>query len=160
MDFNYFDDKRYHRYFTLKDGETNEFHKHLDYLDLYFIELKKFKGKLETIKTGLERWITFLNNAHKYTNENLPQELAEIREIRTASLKLDTMFFEEKERLHYEAQQKFLLDENSRMREAVEKAETNKQIQIAKKMLANNESNEKIAKYTDLTLEQIQELRK
>jgi len=73
MDFNYFEDKKYNRYFTLKDGDTNEIHKGLDYLDLYFIELKKFKGKLQTVKTTLERWITFLNNAHKYTKDNLPQ---------------------------------------------------------------------------------------
>ena len=162
MDFNYFEDKKYNRYFTLKDGETNETHKGLDYLDLYFIELKKFKGKLQTVKSTLERWITFLNNAHKYTKDNLPQELAEIKEICKASLKLDTMYLDEKEKSYYEGQQKFLLDENSRLKEAVEKAgieaETRKQIEIAKKMLKRGTSVEIISEDTGLTLEQIEKL--
>ena len=159
MDFNYFEDKKYNRYFTLKDGETNETHKGLDYLDLYFIELKKFKGKLQTVKTTLERWITFLNNAHKYTKDNLPQELAEIKEIRKASLKLDTMYLDEKEKRYYEGQQKFLIDENSRLKEAVEKAEINSKTEIAKKLIKRKLTNEEIAEDTGLTLKQIQELR-
>jgi predicted transposase/invertase (TIGR01784 family) len=163
MDFNYFEDKKYNRYFTLKDGETNETHKGLDYLDLYFIELKKFKGKLQTVKTTLERWITFLNNAHKYTKDNLPQELAEIKEIRKASLKLDTMYLDEKEKSYYEGQQKFLLDENSRLKEAVEKAgieaKTQEKNEIAKKLIRRKLTNEEIAEDTGLTLEQIEKLR-
>jgi len=159
MDFNYFEDKKYNRYFTLKDGDTNEIHKGLDYLDLYFIELKKFKGKLQTVKTTLERWITFLNNAHKYTKDNLPQELAEIKEIRKASLKLDTMYLDEKEKRYYEGQQKFLIDENSRLKEAIEKAEINSKTEIAKKLIKRNLTNEEIAEDTGLTVEQIEQLR-
>jgi len=159
MDFNYFEDKKYNRYFTLKDGDTNEIHKGLDYLDLYFIELKKFKGKLQTVKTTLDRWITFLNNAHKYTKDNLPQELAEIKEIRKASLKLDTMYLDEKEKRYYEGQQKFLIDENSRLKEAIEKAEINSKTEIAKKLIKRNLTNEEIAEDTGLTVEQIEQLR-
>lgn len=158
MDFNYFEDKKYNRYFTLKDGDTNETHKGLDYLDLYFIELKKFKGKLQTVKTTLERWITFLNNAHKYTKDNLPQELAEIKEIRKASLKLDTMYLDEKEKSYYEGQQKFLFDENSRLKEAVEKAEIEAKIEIAKNFKKLGLSNEDIAKGTGLTIKEIENL--
>ena len=39
-----------------------------------------------------------------------------------------------------------------------EKAKLSKQIEIAKNMLEDNEPNEKIAKYTGLTLEQIETL--
>lgn len=160
MDFNYFEDKKYNRYFTLKDGDTNETHKGLDYLDLYFIELKKFKGKLQTVKTTLERWITFLNNAHKYTKDNLPQELAEVKEIRKASLKLDTMYLDEKEKRYYEGQQKFLIDENSRLKEAIEKAEINSKTEIAKNSITAGLTNEIIVQITGLTTEQVQALRK
>ncbi len=164
IDFNFFNDDRYNRYFMLKDGATNEIHKDLDYLDLYFIELKKFKGKLETVKTTLERWITFLNNAYKYSKDNLPQELAEIKEIRKASLKLDTMYLDEKEKVYYDGQQKFLLDETSRIQEALEKGEikgeVRKQIEIAKNAIKKGADNDFIAEITGLTPEQVQELRK
>jgi predicted transposase/invertase (TIGR01784 family) len=155
MDFNFFEDKEYHRFYTLKDGKTNEQNKDLDYLELYFIELKKYKGKLQNLKTTLERWIIFLNNASKYDNNNLPQELAEIKEIRRASQKLEAMALDEQERRYYEAQQKFLLDQNTLMQEAI----MGKQVEIAKSLLLTTLSNEDIAKHTGLTIEQIEHLR-
>jgi predicted transposase/invertase (TIGR01784 family) len=167
MDFNFFDDTKYRRFYTLKDGETHEQHKDLDYLDLYFIELKKYKGKLQNINTTLERWITFLNNAHKYDNKTLPKELAEIKEIRKASQKLDAMYLDEKEKGYYDAQQKFWLDQNTFMKEAVEKAqaegkeqgELNSKIEIAKNAILEGSKNEFIAKITGLTTEQVEKLR-
>lgn len=159
MDFNFFDDKRYHRFYTLKDGVTHERHVDLDYLDLYFIELKKYRGKLENVKTTLERWITFLNNAHKYDSKKLPKELAEIKEIRKASQKLDAMYLDEQERRYYEAQQKFWLDQNTLIKEAVEQAELKSRVEIAKKMLKRGMTTEIIAEDTGLTVEQIEQLR-
>ncbi len=159
MDFNFFEDKEYHRAYTLKDIKTNESHKDLDYLDLYFIELKKYKGKLQNLKTTLERWITFLNNAHKYDNKNLPQELAEIREIRKASQTLEAMYLDEKEKGYYDAQQKFWLDQNAFMKEAIEQAELNRNLEIAKNFIMLGIDNTTIAKGTGLTLEQVEQLR-
>jgi predicted transposase/invertase (TIGR01784 family) len=156
MDFNFFEDKEYHRFYTLKDGKTNEHHKDLDYLDLYFIELKKYKGKLQNLKTTLERWITFLNNAHKYDNKNLPKELSEIKEIRKANQRLETMALDEQERRYYESQQKFLLDQNTLMQEIV----MEKQVEIARKLVKRNLSNTDIAEDTGLTIEQIEQLRR
>ncbi len=163
MDFNFFDDTKYYRFYTLKDGESNEQHKDLDYLDLYFIEPKKYKGKLQNLNTTLERWITFLNNAHKYDNKTLPKELAEIKEICKASQKLDAMYLDEKEKGYYDAQQKFWLDQNTFMKEAVEKAleqgELNSKIEIAKNFIVIGLDNITIAKGTGLTIEQIEKLR-
>jgi hypothetical protein len=122
MDFNFFDDKRYRRLHTLKDRETKQQNKDLDYLDLYFIELKKYEGKLNNLNTTLERWIIFLNNAYQYDNKTLPKELAEVKEIRKASQKLDVMYLDEKEKGYYESQQKFWLDQNTFIQEPVEKA--------------------------------------
>ena len=129
MDFEFFADDRYHRCFMLKDRESNETHLDLDYLDLYFIELEKFEKKHKPLKTILDRWIKFLNNADIYSRDNLPQELAEIEPIKKANERLTIMYFDEKERAYYEAQQKRYLDEYSRQvefertfQEAMEKA--------------------------------------
>jgi predicted transposase/invertase (TIGR01784 family) len=187
LDFNFFDDKEYQRAYTLKDRQTNEAHKDLDYLDLYFIELKKYKTKVQNLPTILERWITFLNNAHKYSNKNLPQELSQIKEIRKASLSLEAMYLDEKEKSYYDAQQKFLLDQNAFMQEAIEKGieegikkvvgeavekavgeavekaveetELNRNIEIAKKFITLGIDNATIANGTGLTVEQILQLR-
>ncbi len=174
MDFTFFDDDVCHRCFTLKNRETNQIHKDLDYLDLYFIEMKKFTKDLELAKTILDRWINFLNNAYRYTNNNLPPQLTEIKEIRKASLKLDAMYLDKKEREYYEGQQKFRLDESSRLKEAlqkaeikakaeqeraVEKAEKKINIEIAKKLISKGMENQFIMETTGLSEKQIQKLR-
>lgn len=174
MDFTFFDDDVCHRCFTLKNRETNQIHKDLDYLDLYFIEMKKFTKDLGLAKTVLDRWINFLNNAHRYTNNNLPAQLTEIKEIRKASLKLDAMYLDKKEREYYEGQQKFRLDEISRLKEAlenadikakaaqekaIEKAEKKINIEIAKKLISKGMENQFIMETTELSEKQIQKLR-
>lgn len=122
MDFSFFKDERYHRCFMLKDRDTNDSHIDLDYLDLYFVELEKFDQKYNSVKTTLERWISFLNNADLYSRDILPQELAEIEPIKKASERLDAMYLDSKERSYYEAQQKRYRDEISRIGEAIDKA--------------------------------------
>ncbi|MDW8297151.1 MAG: Rpn family recombination-promoting nuclease/putative transposase, partial [Raineya sp.] len=119
---NFFNDERYRRYFTLKDGDTNETNPDLDYLDLYFVELRKFNGNLTGVRTTLERWITFLNNAYKFQEQQLPQELAEIREIQKANLRLKAMYLDRQERMYYDSQQKFWLDQISYVAETISKA--------------------------------------
>jgi predicted transposase/invertase (TIGR01784 family) len=177
MDFTFFADQRYYRCFMLKDGLTNEIHQDLDYLDLYFIELQKFTGELGSAKTMLERWITFLNNAHSYTKENLPKELAEIKEINQANSRLNVMYLVGKEKIYYEGQQKFWLDQTSIMAEmmdkmenavkkaaeesmekGIEKGATQKQIEVAKNFKNLGLSNEDIAKGTGLSIEEIEKL--
>ena len=125
LDFDFFEDERYHRYYTLKDGDTNETHKDLDYLDLYFIELvKQKKGKAKQEKNILERWMLFLNNSDVLSKDNLPKELAEIEAIKKASVKLEIMYLNKKEMEYYEAQQKFWLDEATRWWSLLNKVET------------------------------------
>jgi predicted transposase/invertase (TIGR01784 family) len=183
MDFDFFKDDRYQRCFVLKDRDTDETHVDLDYLDLYFVELEKFEKKHQVVKTILDRWIKFLNNADLYSKDNLPQELAEIEAIRKASEKLELMYLDKKEREYYEAQQKRYLDEVSRIQEAVEQAvqeaveqavqeaveravqeaveqaELNNKIENAKNGILKGYSNQIIADITGLTAEQIALLR-
>jgi predicted transposase/invertase (TIGR01784 family) len=179
MDFEFFKDDRYHRCFVLKDRETSDRHVDLDYLDLYFIELEKFEHKYKSIKTTLDRWVKFLNNADRYTKDTLPKELAEVEPIKKASERLEIMYLSKKEREYYDAQQKRYLDEYSRIQEAVKEAvkeaveeavkeaveeaveqtELKKQLEIAQKMILEGFDNLVTARMTGLTAEQIAQLR-
>jgi predicted transposase/invertase (TIGR01784 family) len=167
MDFEFFKDDRYHRCFVLKDRETSDRHVDLDYLDLYFIELEKFEHKYKSIRTTLDRWVKFLNNADRYTKDTLPKELAEVEPIKKASERLEIMYLSKKEREYYDAQQKRYLDEYSRIQEAVDEAvekaveqtELKKQLEIAQKMILEGFDNLVIARMTGLTTEQIAQLR-
>ncbi|TAD96345.1 MAG: Rpn family recombination-promoting nuclease/putative transposase [Bacteroidetes bacterium] len=141
MDFEFFKDKKYHRCYMLKDRESNEIHRDLDYLDLYFVELEKFTEDLKFVQNTLERWISFLNYAHQYDSKNLPKELAQIKEIRKASAKLEIMYFTEREKQYYDAQQKFLLDEITRLNELANKlAETESKLGETESKLGETES--------------------
>lgn len=171
LDFIYFPhDERHHRIFSLRDIETYEICKGLDYMDLHFIELKKFKKELKEIKTTLDRWVTFLNNAYKYEKNKIPEELAADKEVQKAIEKLDLMYLDKKEREYYEAAQKTMRDSAEALltakeegreagreegREAGEKA---KAVEMAKRLKKENEPVEKISTYTGLSKEEIKDL--
>jgi predicted transposase/invertase (TIGR01784 family) len=77
-----------------------------------------------------------------------------------ASEKLEVMYLNEKEREHYDAQQKFYLDETSRLQEAIEQAEANRNVEISRNLIQLGLDNTTISKGTGLTVAQIAQLRK
>jgi len=158
LDFSYFPDARYVRRYCLKDFDTNETYPEMDYIDMYYIELKKFDGELEHIKNTLDRWITFLNKAGELEKENLPKELAE-PEIRKAMETLEHINLNKKEREYYEERKKFLRDEYAADKTVEEKARNERSIEIAKNAILENLPNELIKKLTNLLDEQINKLR-
>ncbi len=95
----------------------------LDYMELHFVELKKFKKELSEINSSLDRWITFLNNAYKYEKDKIPEELAADSEVKKAIEQLDVMYLNEKEREYYEAEQKAIRDRAAIMQSAFNKGE-------------------------------------
>jgi len=158
LDFDYFlNDKRYFRRCCYKDFDTGELYPELDFADLYFVELRKFDNELKNIKTTLDRWITFLNKATEYDNENLPNELKD-PEIIQAMNTIETMSLNAKEREYYESEKKVMRDRDAVMQTAVENAVDSRNIEIAKGLKADGIPNNIIAKNTGLTIEQIEKL--
>jgi len=159
LDFIYFPgDNRYHRIVSPRDIETHEKYPGLDYMDLHFVELGKFKKELKEVKTTLDRWITFLNNAYKYEKNKIPDELVKDKEVKEAIEKLDVMYLSQKEREYYEAAQKAARDSAEALRTAIEDGAKNKAVEMAKTMKKNNEPFEKISMYTGLSKEEIEKL--
>jgi len=176
IDFNYFKDEKgkekYHRRIGFCDLDTKEIYEQTDGLELQFVELKKYTKDLPEIPTMLERWITFLNKAHEYSKDNLPSELANIDEIKTAMDELEIMYFNDIEQEHYESQQKKYLDkisydkqdernqkqEQDKIQNAVNNAIDDKMITVAKTLKQNGENTDLISKSTGLTKEQIDKL--
>jgi len=176
IDFNYFKDpkgqEKYHRRIGLCDLDTKEVYEQTDGLELQFVELKKFKMELPDVHSTLERWITFINKAHEYTKDNLPKELANDENIKSAMEQLEVMYFNDVEKEHYESQEKKYLDKLSyekqdklrqeqvqqNLEKAEQKAEIKKSMQIAKEMKLANEPIDKIIRFTGLTKDQIDKL--
>ena len=147
---------------------------------IYTIELEKFmKGANENlnlllprIKTGLDRWSTFLTKASNLDRNNLPKELCDDPCIKKALGVLDTLSLNKEERETYEEHLKWLRLETSTIKKVEEKAKSEGLVEgeakgkkeerreIAREMLQDNESEAKIIKYTRLTSNEIAEIKK
>jgi len=169
LDFNYFQDERYFRKITLKDDETNEIYKELDYEELYFIEMKKFQKDYSELTNLMERWISFLNKAYEIEKGKIPAEMSE-PEIIKAVEQLGTIYFDNEERVIYEAEKKSMMDLESQIytatvigrEEGMEKGREEgakaEKIEIAKKLLDVLDM-ETISLKTGLTIEEIEKLK-
>ncbi|WP_395476419.1 hypothetical protein [Rickettsia endosymbiont of Pantilius tunicatus] len=70
------------------------------------------------------------------------------------------MNFNEEEQKAYEDSLKWLMIEANTIKKAKEESKAERSIEIAKKMLIANESTDKILEYTELSLEEIEKLKK
>ncbi len=110
LDFDQFpEDSRYFRQFGYMDFDTGEQHSELDFLNLYFVELRKFDRGPGGFTTPLERWITFLNRASEFDRDSIPDELRD-PDILQALHALETLSLSASEREYCESAQKALRD--------------------------------------------------
>ncbi len=135
---------------------------------IYTIELEKFTHSadenlnlmLPRIKTGLDRWSTFLTKAPSLDLNNLPKELSNDPCIQKALKVLNRISLNKEERGLYEEHLKWLRVETSTIKKAEAKGKAEKAREMAVEMLLDNESEAKIIKYTGLTLNEIAEIKK
>jgi predicted transposase/invertase (TIGR01784 family) len=102
LDFNYFDDDRMVRQFVFKDMETNDHPEELRFLQLYFIEMRKFRKDWPQISTALDRWVAFLTRAERLKRNALPAALRDEPAIVKAVAELERMGADPEQREIYE----------------------------------------------------------
>jgi len=184
LDFNIVEaNSNYHNLYKILNVETGKNDDMHDMFELHYIELKKFRKHYEDIANTLDRWITFLTKANKLDRQNLPKELSDDHEIVKAFEEVDRMFNEdEREMYNIRLQQQMEFEskldsakEKGReegleegmekglekgMEKGLEKGLEKGKIGIAKKMLKKNMSIDVIIEMTDLTKEEIENLKK
>jgi len=164
LDFDYFADDRYKRKVVLKDEATNQNYQQLDYQELHFIEMSKFNKKLEETRTVLDRWITFLNKAYEYDQDNLPQELREEKEIEEAVERLTRMYFDREEQEVYEAERKQIMDKKEEIKTAeekgIEKGVKQEKVNSAIKLLKKGYSREEVMDLLEVNIEIVEDAKK
>ena len=125
--------------------------------EYYIIKVGQFKGKT---KDSLDEWIYLLKNS-AVKDEFKAKGLAEAKEI------LDIMRLNQEQQysynryldyLHYKASEVFSLQMEAEERVRQDERQ-NRNIEIAKKLIKRNLSNEDIAEDTGLSIEQIEKLR-
>jgi len=136
--------------------------------EYYIIKVNKFN---DHAKDTLDEWIYLLKNS-EVRDEFKAKGLAEAKEVLDVmrlnkeqqynyNRYLDYLHLKASEALSFKAEQEELIEQQIKQARQDErrKAELDRNLEIAKSMLADGESEEKIIKYTGLTFGQIQKLR-
>jgi predicted transposase/invertase (TIGR01784 family) len=155
LDFNWLEGEEYHNRYKLYNSKTGK--EFSDILELHFIELKKFHKSLDEVRTTLDRWISFLNNAYEYSKNKIPKELEEDKAIKKAIEILDIMYFDEDEKELYEYNLKTSIDRQEQLYTAREEGIKEGIKDVAKSLLDILDI-ETIALKTGLTKEEILKL--
>ncbi len=121
LDFNFIPDREeFHNYYKIINAKTGKDDKLHDIFELHYVELRKFFKPFSQLNSALDRWTTFLTQAHKLDKDHIPQELANDVAIVKAIHAVDRMFNEE-ERQIYEVRMQSLADVESKIAAAEEK---------------------------------------
>ncbi|WP_425363037.1 Rpn family recombination-promoting nuclease/putative transposase [Candidatus Tisiphia endosymbiont of Hybos culiciformis] len=152
--------------------DTNSYAHDLKDFYFVFLELAKFNKTIDNLETIEEKWMYFFKHAEHSTFKEIEQLIGNDRIIGRAFEAVDQASWSEAELNTYEKITKTRLDNLAVELQKIEDAEARgeargeakgkveEKIALAKKMLADNESIEKIVKYTELTLEEIEKLKK
>ncbi|MGB1315388.1 MAG: Rpn family recombination-promoting nuclease/putative transposase [Chitinophagales bacterium] len=131
-----------------------------DKLTFIYLEMPKFNKRAKELKTRFEKWLFVLKNLHKL--ERVPVELKEtifLKLFKTAEIAK----FSREEYKSYEDSLKYYRDLKNSLDTAKEEGKIEgkieRNIEIAKQMLKENETIEKIMKYTGLTKEEVNSIK-
>jgi predicted transposase/invertase (TIGR01784 family) len=141
--------RKFRRDVALKDQDGDVF---FDKLHFKFLQMPLFNKKENELETKFDKWCYFLKNLENF--DQIPSILNEpIFQKAFGTAELASLSAEQRDR--YEQS----LIQYRDLKSALETAVEEKQIEIARNMLNDNEPIEKVAKYTGLTVEQIEQLR-
>jgi predicted transposase/invertase (TIGR01784 family) len=132
-------------------------------IELIFVELPKFKKNLPELKTIIDKWLFFLNNARKL--QNIPATMDTIPEIKKAfyianqaNLTLVELEDQEKSEIFIQDQRGAIIKATKEsLEQGRQEGQRQKAYEIAKKMLGNFDE-QAIADMTGLTLEDLRSL--
>ena len=138
---------KYHHRFTYYDPEDlTEF---TDIVEIHTLELNKLPSKDDG--TTLYNWVKFIA-AKSY--DDLDKLAERNKEIKMAVVKYKELTADERTRMIYEAREKMRMDMEAQRRWDIKQSK----FDIARTMIIDGEPIEKIVKYTNLTLEEVESL--
>jgi predicted transposase/invertase (TIGR01784 family) len=156
LDFNSFDGDNYLTRHLILNRDTLK--QELRDIEFNFIELKKFNKQEEELETIIEKWIYFIKNADNLTM--IPKNAEAIPELNEAYKLASMNAWTEEELEIYEYWQIRDAGDRYKIQEEFEKGIDKGIEKVAIEMIKDGESNEKIRKYTGLSDDEIDGLRK
>ncbi|MFY7788997.1 MAG: Rpn family recombination-promoting nuclease/putative transposase [Thermoflexibacteraceae bacterium] len=141
--------RKFRRDVALKDQDGEIF---FDKLHFKFLQMPLFRLQEHELKTKFDKWCYFLKNLETF--DHIPNILNEPI-FRKAFGTAELAGFTAQQRDSYEQS----LIQYRDLKSALETAVEEREVEIAKTMLYDNEPTEKVARYTGLAVEQIEKLR-
>ena len=126
-----------------------------DKLTFIYLEMPKFQKELKEINTRFEKWLFIIRNLNKL--ERIPDELREGIFERLFEI-AEIAKFSVKEAEDYEDSLKIYRDLKNSIMTAQEEAVNNRNKEIVKLMLSENETKEKISRFTGLKIQEIERI--
>ncbi|MCX6989657.1 MAG: Rpn family recombination-promoting nuclease/putative transposase [Chlamydiae bacterium] len=160
-DFVMFPDKKgYKSDHVILDRESHE-HDLKDF-SFTFIELPKFKKKIDQLSNLEEKWCYFFKHAQETSAEQLDKIIGKDKIIQKAYTELDRFHWNPKALLTYEQAEKrindYLSSLGQKFIEGVEEGERKNQIKTVENMLQKKFPLKVIAEVTGLKLEEVKEI--
>lgn len=148
--------------FSLRHDTTGELL--TDAINLTFVELSKLDEvvtKPVGNMTDLDKWSVFLQYAPDLEHREIVNRVIESEEaLQVAGNLLMSISQNERERAIFRSRKKFQTDRQSDLATAEDNGKSIRSIEIARKMVSAGESVEKIRFFTDLTQQEIENLRR
>jgi len=153
----------YHHHYKIVNIKDTE--KQIEGLEFVFIELPKFKPQNRAEKKLYELWLRFLTEIDEST-EKAPQELLDNELTREAISYMEKSAYTKEQLLTYDKYTDVIMTEISIISDAMDeglakgevRGEARGRIEIAKQLKKDNMPIELIAKYTNLTTEEIDKI--
>ena len=136
-----------------------------DKLGFYYIEIPKFTKEENELKNHLEYWLYFMKNAAQLTD--IPEKFKKDKEIKEAFDVASFLNLSKDEQFAYQMDMKARLDFKNTINyakecakeEGLKEGETKAKIEIAKNCIKNGLDNQTIQNITNLSIEDIENLR-
>ena len=146
--------------FSMRHDEDNELLS--DAIHVVYVELSKLQ---ETMKksaaqmTDLEKWAIFFQYASERKYRDTVNEVIETKEeLKMAGELLMSISQDERERAVFRSRRMYQTDRESDLATAEDRGRNRRNLEIARNMLADNETISKIIKYTGLTEAEVNRL--
>jgi predicted transposase/invertase (TIGR01784 family) len=154
LNFKFLETSNYLSRHLILDAETHE-HKLKD-LDFNFIELPKFDKTEQELQTLVDKWVYFIKNAENLTV--IPSNLDD-EGLQSAYTEADRHRWKKEDLEAYQYAKMREADEVNREKFVREKAKMQEKFELAVKAIKKGFDNETIADLTNLSPEQVEELR-
>lgn len=147
--------KKYHTTYHLKEDE--EWFKLTDLIEIHMIEVPKIINSQRKLDDKLVEWLLFLEDP-----ENKNMEVLQMKnpQIKKAMSVLEFISSDREARKLYEAREKDLRDRLGQIAYAREEGEYKKALETSKRMIRDGMPLDVISKYTELTIEELEKLKK